>query len=590
MGRRAVLPACSSHAGASRRERALVAALAVGFAVLVALPILPTGTGPAPRSGGVADLAGPAGSPPGSASAVRPSTAPPALPAQSAIVYDAADGYVLLFGPGPTPTRGVTWSYQNGSWTELDPTVAPSSRVGEQMAYDAQDGYVVLFGGESLGPGPLYLGDTWTFSDGQWANITAAVGPAPPGRDGASFADDPAEGDVVLFGGWDYGNLSDTWTYHADAWTERTPTAHPGRGFGGAMAFDPSSGALLDFGEWSYSSCPSTFGACNLTWAYANGNWTELAPALAPPGRFWDALTLDSESGALVLYGGAINGGLAPNTTWEYLDGNWALLPTQGTVPSMWGPGLAFDPVDNVTVLVGGENGSANLSASWTLAGSTWSQVAPALYLSSPEVDVNRSTTITARTSAGAGGWSYAFAGLPPGCPAPSGATVTCQPSAVGSYAISVVVRDANGAMAEASATLLVQPTLGFAVASIDPNPVSVNTTLRLDFSVEGGSSPYSFAYAGLPPGCFSQPASALTCAPRSPGVYSVTAEVTDRFGESAFANVSVTVVSGTSAPPPTSGAAPWLGVEIVVGALALVGAGIGVAAVLQRWARRDPK
>ncbi len=37
----------------------------------------------------------------------------------------------------------------NGSWTDITPSSGPSSRELASMAYDAADGYVILFGGEN---------------------------------------------------------------------------------------------------------------------------------------------------------------------------------------------------------------------------------------------------------------------------------------------------------------------------------------------------------------------------------------------------------------------------------------------------------
>src|SRR4029077_8038026 len=69
-----------------------------------------------------------------------------------AMVYDAADGYVLLFG-GQDVTNGNvlgdTWKFSNGQLTQLSPTTSPLARSDASIAYDAADGYVVLFGGES---------------------------------------------------------------------------------------------------------------------------------------------------------------------------------------------------------------------------------------------------------------------------------------------------------------------------------------------------------------------------------------------------------------------------------------------------------
>jgi Galactose oxidase, central domain len=93
------------------------------------------------------------------------------------------------------------------------------------MVYDSTDGYVLLFGGEAyLSEPTLYYNDTWTFSDGTWANVTNPDAPAPSPRSGFGLADDPADREVVLFGGLSAKEklLNDTWTYSAGVWTNVT--------------------------------------------------------------------------------------------------------------------------------------------------------------------------------------------------------------------------------------------------------------------------------------------------------------------------------------------------------------------------------
>src|SRR2546426_4963709 len=115
------------------------------------------------------------------------------------MVYDAADGYVLLFGGCCTgsPFLGDTWKFSAGSWTKLDIS-GPSARfLDAGMVYDAADGYVLLFGGQDASSA-RYLGDTWKFSAGVWTNL-AITGPSP--RDDFGLAYDAADGYVVLYGG-----------------------------------------------------------------------------------------------------------------------------------------------------------------------------------------------------------------------------------------------------------------------------------------------------------------------------------------------------------------------------------------------------
>ncbi len=97
----------------------------------------------------------------------------------------------------------------DGSWTSIIPSI-PSPRFFASMVYDAADGYVVLSGG--AGGSGVFFGDTWRFLGGSWTDITPSSSPSP--RDGASMAYDAADGYVILFGGVSSGALlGDTWKF-----------------------------------------------------------------------------------------------------------------------------------------------------------------------------------------------------------------------------------------------------------------------------------------------------------------------------------------------------------------------------------------
>ena len=81
---------------------------------------------------------------------------------QQDLVYDASDGYLLLFG-----SHQNTWNFTHGHWAKLQPQIYPRGRIQFGMTFDGTDGYVVLFGGQvPLGRGCLacqYLNDTWHY-------------------------------------------------------------------------------------------------------------------------------------------------------------------------------------------------------------------------------------------------------------------------------------------------------------------------------------------------------------------------------------------------------------------------------------------
>jgi hypothetical protein len=146
------------------------------------------------------------------------------------LTYDAKDGYLLLFGgsvPGSFPNQ--TWEFSNGNWTQLHPKVSPPPRALEGLAYDAAAGYVVMYGGVTFAGGGFDqygngLNDTWTFSGGNWTNMTATASPVsgPPlgARYAMGFDYDPTANAIVMFGGSADANA--TWTFANGTWSCRS--------------------------------------------------------------------------------------------------------------------------------------------------------------------------------------------------------------------------------------------------------------------------------------------------------------------------------------------------------------------------------
>src|SRR5690349_2026869 len=91
------------------------------------------------------------------------------------MVYDAKDGYVLLFGGYDSQhDLNDTWMFLGGNWTKLSPPLSPSARYAPAMAYDGGDGYVLLFGGSTPAAG---LNDTWKFTGGNWTQLAPTLPP-----------------------------------------------------------------------------------------------------------------------------------------------------------------------------------------------------------------------------------------------------------------------------------------------------------------------------------------------------------------------------------------------------------------------------
>ena len=92
--------------------------------------------------------------------------------------------------------------------------------------------------------------------------------------------------------------------------------------------------------------------------------------------------------------------------------------------------------------------------------------------------------------------------------------------------------------------------TLGISSFGASPDPVSINSATTLSVSAQGGATPYSFSYSGLPPGCSGSDTASLSCTPTSTGTYSVAVTVTDASSPSQSATSSL-VLTVNSAPSP---------------------------------------
>jgi hypothetical protein len=216
---------------------------------------------------------------PGTHSAARSNIAPSKAAAPSpriagGVAYDAKDDYMVLFGGStvsPARTFKDTWTYASGKWTEIHPTTSPSSRGATAMTYDAADGYVLLFGGlGSTGD----LGDTWTYHAKTWLQVSPITSPTV--RVAPSVSYDPLLKEVVLFGGRNDGYYVadwDTWIFKGGVWKEINPKLIPTPRFFGWLVYDPSSSALVMFGGRTITSSGNEADVGG-TVLFAHNKWT----------------------------------------------------------------------------------------------------------------------------------------------------------------------------------------------------------------------------------------------------------------------------------------------------------------------------
>jgi hypothetical protein len=202
-----------------------------------------------------------------------------------------------------------------------------------------------------------------------WANITDGLAGGPSARVFASVAWDTADGEYVLFGGLSQGAaLGDTWAFKQGNWTEVNSTLSPPARWGAGMAYDAADGYVVLFGGYGSG------GLVNGTWAFVRGQWSAV-PATGPPrSRAFPAFAYDPSAGMVVMFGGDLQGNQSAST-WGYVAGGWTNLSRGGPLapPDRVGASIAFDASSPQLVLFGGWDPETKtrlvLNDTWTF---TW--------------------------------------------------------------------------------------------------------------------------------------------------------------------------------------------------------------------------
>ena len=365
----------------------------------------------------------------------------------ASMTYDASDGYLLLFGgyASGRPLRD-TWSFSVGSWTSRTPSnltlaSSPTHRSGAAMSFDATDGATVLFGGST----PAAANDTWEYSGGTWRNVTG--GPAPSPRYASSSAFDAAHGRLVLFGGIGSSArlLGESWTFTLGNWTNQTasevsaPTARAAPALATVAGGTPSGQFVLLMG----GGVSGGAGAGD-TWEFGVGALNVTAPDIEP------AATDANHSVRLsaVAFGGSgtytyVWQGLPPGCA----SANQSVLTCQ---PINSGPPSAI-----VVTAVDTQGATASSAPSQLVVNPPPTIVG---FTASPYSAVVGVTNVTflVTVSGGTGHLRFSFTGLPPGCGAPNSTRFACIPTAIGGYTLVATVVDNVNVTGQASLNLVV--------------------------------------------------------------------------------------------------------------------------------------
>jgi hypothetical protein len=269
---------------------------------------------------------------------------------------------------GPSGTTAPT--LPPADWQSLAPTGAlPSACLGATLVCLPADGRLLLYGGWA--GGGVYSGSIWVYdpATNTWTELRPqGVGPAP--RATHAMVYDPVGGKAILFGGFDgISYYNDTWAYDpaANTWTNLLPAEpRPAARDSQALAYDADNKVMILFGGWS------TQREFQDTWAYdpADSVWTDLAPAGEIPSfRALAQMVYDPRAERMVIFGGG-SGTDAYDGTWHFdvAAKRWSMADLTGRSPSArTGYAMVYDPTGQRVVLFGGSDGSTFFNDLWIL-------------------------------------------------------------------------------------------------------------------------------------------------------------------------------------------------------------------------------
>ena len=359
------------------------------------------------------------------------------------IVYDPAQQRTILFG-GSTSGNAQnvlngTWQWDDASsrWFALTPDTVPPARFEQGMAYDPAHGTIVMFGGADAGGNPL--DDTWLWDGSNWTQAEPNTSPdpdfdvvmafdtsaqqtvmqngvagstmwvwdgadwsaqsntsIPPTRCLAAGAYDAARSELVTFGGFAHSGLAtdQTWILNGPSWRQLSTPVGPDPLDGGsvlraqnnesppASAYDPTRFVVVTvFVDASTQALQ--------TWEWNGVTWTLATSEHAPSARVNSSLAYDSNSGGVLLFGGATlatDGSQCLAETWLWDGGDWTQLSPATTSPPCRGNAAMVQRGQSELLLFGGNDqtnasfgSSTALNDTWQWDGVDWTNVTPDL-------------------------------------------------------------------------------------------------------------------------------------------------------------------------------------------------------------------
>jgi hypothetical protein len=509
------------------------------------------------------------------------------------MVWDASDGYVLLYGAFYLATNNSeeqvkdTWSYLNGVWTNLTTQVTggpPPEPVDPVMAYDPWTLEVVLFGGTSIASDNLSL--TWTYHALVWTNITATAGTPPSPRWLPVFVPDLASHQMILFGGetptTDRGH-DDTWLFSGTTWSNisgAVGTSPPELAFVQGV-YDPAESGILVVGT-NYAGPPYYAN----TFLFTGGDWHNLTaaesgnvPMLEIPamGYVTSSSTVLAVASIETLPG--TGGQSFYPVEWSFSAGNWTNITAAGGVPGSGSAATVATLPTGALLMFGGESASATLTQ-WMYAYAT-GPTAPSVTAAPSATDVGSAINVSASFSGGLAPFQTTIEFGDGGYQNGSLSTSHTYTSA-GIETVKFNITDLAGKSASATTTVTVNPSLSGLAIHASPTNATVGGNVNFTSTISGGTPPYTSAWT-FGDGATSAALTTMHAFAQT-GTFEVHLVVSDAVGKSINATLGFVVTAASSSSSGTSGTELYVIIGLALAAVVVIAV---IAVVLRR--RRPP-
>jgi hypothetical protein len=543
--------------------------------------------------------------------ALSPSTHPAAR-VYYGLTYSTVAKTVLLFGgtTDPIAASGAladTWNFTAGNWSSLSSSLAvsPPRLAYVEMTFDPLDGYTIAYGGQftnatysnetwalgpsilgavSISPAAIDLGQSVTIDAkpiGHPGYVVYNYTTLPPGCISANVSalsctpNASGEFPVVVVRNDSGGVPSSenaTVVVDADPAVASFTSSAGNVTVGSTVVFNASAdGGTPPFG-FRFSGLPSGCSTANrptldCTPASAGTYTVQVNVTDAAGYEVSATLTLGVNAHPAITQVTAVPAALDANQTLRL-----EALLSGGTQPIQYvwsGLPIGCGSNDSATLTCrpsSPRSGFVTLTATdadgWVANGSVLVDVAAdpmfTSGLAAPSVvDVGTSADLWANVTGGTGPFSFVYSGGPAGCALGNSAANTCSPSVTGNFTIEAEATDGAGFSIFENFPLSVNSPESPPTVAATPGAIDLGQNVTVDVTPVGGTSPYSFAFTGLPRGCAAIARSAsVSCNPAVAGSYVVTVTVTDAIGQTMAGSgslvvhrdpsVSLVVLSGT--------------------------------------------